>query len=142
MLTPIPETKRPAFLPKFFNVTFPQAEQMLFDLASEYFEDYTGGSWDFYEIDTHPLKDETPSFPIMVLSQAENIHVINTMNYFDGHMDPFAASVGLNLILFSRASFALDGETYTPYFLALREWFIDTDELNADQKRLIAQFTD
>jgi hypothetical protein len=137
-LMEVPDGLRLDFLPDHHLVDF---ESFLYDLAGKYLEDYTGGYWKFYHIES-TLDSEEDFAPLIVLDQTVPVCISNA----DNHTGPFVtdiltASVAINLIFLSHLSFKTRDHKHIDYYHILREWAFDQDNQQINQA-VVAAITD
>lgn len=87
----VPTEKRAEFLPKYFSTEYLNAEGMIFTWARRLSADYTGGLWQFFELDNGGC--------YLAPDHASRFKVICSTNGYEGEMG--ADAFGITVTLFA-----------------------------------------
>jgi hypothetical protein len=136
------------FMPAWFPGNYLGVEQSIYRIADRDWEDYRGGEWDFWVV----TADDGERAPLITLSSDEpKFKVHSALNYYEGEMSPFAASVALNLVLFNNYGWMLYGKRmedesikYFDYYKTLMRWVYsdNQDALLKEEITEISKYTD
>jgi hypothetical protein len=124
----IPERERPNALPRHFGVRFMMvAETAIFNTMHILCDDYTGGFWEFFDLDNGGFY-MAPRGPAQ-----KKVRIEVDTNGYGGEMSLDAAGIVACLMAFSHLSFQYDGKTdaFAEHYHWLREFAVDHAEAGA-----------
>jgi len=100
----VSDENRLDFLPFYFGYHTQVVENMLFNIAQEFIEEYEKGYWDFFKIDIIDPKlpsSEAKSIPLLVWQEEQEVTLLLVNYQKEVVVRGLVASVALNLMVFS-----------------------------------------
>lgn len=116
------ENKRLDFLPKYFGNSFVKAEQMIFNLMRRLSSDYTGGYWEYFELNNGGFFLEPPTI-------SEGYNLFQEGNGFEGKVSSEAAGIIVTMMIINHLCW--EDESLVPYFYKLEEYALNHAEKKA-----------
>jgi hypothetical protein len=124
--TTIPTSERSYHVERLFGIYFPaQLEPYIFRTATDLSPDYTGGYWEFFELDNGGF---------YLAPESEGEYRVVSPNGFEGRMSGDAFGITACLFAYSHLSFVATkpaSTTYARMYHALREYAMDHPEASA-----------
>ncbi len=117
----VPESGRLRFFPRFFGAKFIHGERLIYAWARILCPDYGGGFWQFYTLDNGGF--------YVALDTSKPMRVAVDGNGYDGTMSADAAGIVITLFVLGRM--AVDFESATDHYYALREFASEHPEAGA-----------